>query len=52
MISGRMRSLFVVMTAPDSVDVIEMLFGNDDKLIKALELQRLDEAVDMGPQIG
>lgn len=31
------------MPTPDPADVIEILFGNDDKLIEALELQRLNE---------
>lgn len=52
MIAGRVRSFFVVVAAPDSADVIEMFLRDDDKLIEALKLQRLDEALDVGPQIG
>ena len=51
-IAGRVRSLFVVVAAPDAADVIQMLFGNDDKLIEALRLQCLDEAFDVGSQVG
>ena len=46
-----MRSLFVVMPTPDSADVIQVFFGDDDKLVQALELQSLDEPFDMGPQV-
>jgi len=47
-----MRSFFVVMPTPDAADVIEMFFGNNDKLIEALELQRLDETLNVSPQVG
>ena len=47
-----MRSFSVVVAAPDSADVIVMFLRNDDKLIETLELQRLDESLDVGPQIG
>ena len=51
-ISGRVRSFFVVVTTPDAADVIEMLFGNDDEFVQTFELQRLDESLDVGSQIG
>jgi len=47
-----MRSFFVVVAAPNPANVIEMPFGNDDKLIELLELQRLDESFDVSPQVG
>ena len=46
-----MRSLLVVMLAPDSAYMIEMLFGDDDELVQALELQRLNEAFHMGSEV-
>ena len=48
----RMRSFFVVVAAPDSADVIEMFLRDDDEFVETLELQRLDESLDVGPQIG
>jgi hypothetical protein len=52
MIAGRVRSFFVVVAAPDSADVIEMFLRDDDEFVETLELQRLDESLDVGPQIG
>lgn len=52
MIAGRVRSFFVVVAAPDSADVIEMFLRDDDEFLETLELQRLDESLDVGPQIG
>ena len=52
MIAGRVRSIFVVVAAPDSADVIEMFVCDDDEFVETLELQRLDESLDVGPQIG
>ncbi len=40
------------MAAPDSADVIEMFLRDDDEFFETLELQRLDESLDVGPQIG
>lgn len=39
------------MATPDSADVIEMFFGDDDKLVQTFELQCLDKAFDMSPQV-
>ncbi len=50
-IAGRMRSFLVVMPTPDSAHMVKMFFGHDHKLIQALELQRLNESLDVGPQI-
>ena len=47
-----MRSFVVVIPAPDSADLIEVFLRDDDKFIETLELQRLDESLDVGPQIG
>ena len=51
MIAGRMRSLFVVMPTPNSADVIQVFFSDDDEFVKALELQRLDESLHVRTQI-
>ena len=48
----RMRPFLVVMPSPDAADVNQVLFSHDDKLIQTLELERLDESLDVGPQIG
>ena len=47
-----MRSFSVVVATPDSADVIQVFFGDDNELVETLELQRLDEALDVGPQLG
>ena len=52
MIAGRVRSFFVVVAAPDSADVIEVFLRDDDEFVEAFELQRLDESLDVGSQIG
>jgi len=52
MIAGRVRSIFVVVAAPDSADVIEMFVCDDDEFVETLELQRLDESLDVGSQVG
>lgn len=50
LIAGRMRSFFVVVPTPDSADVVQVFFGDDNELVETLELQSLDESFDMGPQ--
>lgn len=39
------------MAAPDSAEVIQVLFRDDDELVQALELQRLHESLDLCPQV-
>lgn len=39
----RKRPLLVVVPTPDSADMVEVLFGHDHKLVRALELGSLDE---------
>ncbi len=52
MIAGGVWSFFVVVAAPEATDVVQMTFTHDDEFVQALKLQRLDESLDVGSQIG
>jgi len=51
-ITGGMRPLFVVVTTPDSADVVEMLFRHDHELVQTFEFQSLNETLAVCPKVG
>jgi hypothetical protein len=49
MFPRRMWAFFVIMAAPHPANVIQMFFGDDDKLVQTLEFQRLNESAPHEP---
>jgi len=46
-----MSPLLVVVVTPDTERMVEMFLDHDDELVKALELQRLDESFGMARRL-